>query len=150
VRWDVAGTAVHPIHTEQVRITLSLDGGQSFPITLAEATPNDGSESVNLPQGRGEARIKVAAVGNIYFDINDADLSLGASAIRIAAMRRADGQLQIQWASKPGATYRVQARGHLDDSSWHDAEQVVAQGETATALFKIEGPLCFFRVAQDE
>ncbi len=61
-----------------VKISLSTNGGLTFPHVLAEATPNiDGSAVVTLPEVvTDEARIKVEAVDNYFFDISDADLSI--------------------------------------------------------------------------
>jgi hypothetical protein len=76
VTWDVAGTSSAPVNVSQVKISLSTDGGKTFPIVLADATPNDGSETVTLPNTPGTGRIKVEAVGNVFFDVSHADLSL--------------------------------------------------------------------------
>ncbi|MBS45115.1 MAG: hypothetical protein CMH83_18485 [Nocardioides sp.] len=78
VSWAVAGTD-KPELAENVRITLSTDGGRTFPIVLAESTPNDGSHPVTWPNvATTEARIKVEAVGNVFFDVNDADFEIVA------------------------------------------------------------------------
>jgi hypothetical protein len=72
VSWDVANTNQSPVSCTNVRILLSLDDGDTFPYVLAASTPNDGSELVTLPfQESSEARIKVEAVGNIFFDVSD-------------------------------------------------------------------------------
>ncbi|MEV4200701.1 M12 family metallo-peptidase [Micromonospora globbae] len=79
VTWDVAGTDVAPVNARQVRISLSVDGGATFPHVLADAVPNTGSASVTLPNVATErARIRIEAVGNVFFDLNDADLTIRA------------------------------------------------------------------------
>jgi len=67
VTWVPSGNAAY------VKISLSTDGGKSFPTVLAAIRPNDGAELVVIPNMPTEmARIKVEAVlGNIYFDISD-------------------------------------------------------------------------------
>ena len=71
VTWNVANTNNAPVSCDAVKITLSRDDGFSFPIILANNTPNDGSETVTIPGTPSSfARIKVEAVGNIFFNIS--------------------------------------------------------------------------------
>jgi len=77
VRWVVAGTNTAAL-AQNVKISLSIDGGNSFPVVLAANTPNDGSEKVTLPKvNTSQARLKVEAVGNYFFDVNDANFTIG-------------------------------------------------------------------------
>lgn len=71
ITWQVNGTNLAPINAFQVKISLSLDGGYTYPIVLLASTPNNGAATVTIPLvSTLEARIKVEAVGNIFFDLN--------------------------------------------------------------------------------
>jgi hypothetical protein len=71
VTWNVANTNSAPVSCDTVRITLSRDDGFTFPIILANSTPNDGSETITVPGTPStSARIRVEAVGNIFFNIS--------------------------------------------------------------------------------
>jgi len=81
VRWNVANTDAGPINASNVKISFSTDGGQTFSV-LAENVPNNGVATVvapSIPVVANRARIKVEAVGNIFFDISDADFTINAS-----------------------------------------------------------------------
>ncbi|QJE03437.1 hypothetical protein HH212_18070 [Massilia forsythiae] len=89
VTWSVANTDVAPVNTASVKITLSLDGGTTFPIVLAESVPNNGSAKVTLPANTSKtARVKVEAVGNVFFDVSNADFT-----IRLAGDVNGDGSV---------------------------------------------------------
>ncbi len=71
VTWNVANTNNAPVSCDAVKITLSRDDGQTFPIILTNNTPNDGSETVTIPgTATFHARVKVEAVGNIFFNMS--------------------------------------------------------------------------------
>src|SRR6185312_2866843 len=73
ITWNVANTNLPPINCDKVQILLT--NVLSFPIVLADNTPNDGSETVTLPvintfSNPYSARIKVVAKGNVFFNIS--------------------------------------------------------------------------------
>jgi hypothetical protein len=88
ITWNVAGTTGSGINTANVKISLSTDAGQTFPYVLASSTANDGSETVQLPYGVGSAttRIKVEAIGNIFFDISNANLNMTNVAVPVSVV----------------------------------------------------------------
>ena len=74
VNWEVANTDSSPVNAQFVDIYLSLDGGQSFPILLAEKATNDGEHEVLLPgTATTEARFMVKGYRDIFFAVNSAD-----------------------------------------------------------------------------
>ena len=82
ITWDVAGTNAAPVNATDVKISLSVDGGATFPIVLANSTANDGSETVAFPNvATDRGRIRIEAVGNVFFDLNDADFTIHAAPV---------------------------------------------------------------------
>ena len=78
VTWSVNNTTAAPVSCANVKISLSTDGGNTF-TTLVASTANDGSEVVTIPNTpTTTARIKVEAVGNIFFDISNTNFTITA------------------------------------------------------------------------
>ena len=78
ITWDVGNTFESPINTKTVSIFLSIDGGNTFPINLANNTVNDGEELIFVPDSiaTSKARIKVVADNSIYFAINESNFQI--------------------------------------------------------------------------
>ena len=77
VTWNVASTTVAPVSAANVEIALSTDGGNTFPTILLASTPNDGTQTVTVPNtGTSQARIRVKGVGNIFFDVSNVNFTI--------------------------------------------------------------------------
>ena len=82
ITWLVNNTTAAPVSCANVKISLSTDGGVTFPTVISASTPNDGTETVIIPSiATTTARIKVEAVGNIFFDISNANFEITASCV---------------------------------------------------------------------
>ncbi|HMV85594.1 MAG TPA: M12 family metallo-peptidase [Blastocatellia bacterium] len=119
VTWNVSGTAAAPFNAANVRITLSSDGGLTFPTELAASVPNNGTANVTLPNTpNGKARIRVEAIGNIFFSVSGAFF-----------IRQPCNGLSLTPASLPdGGQYMTYA-----------PQNFMVTGGTAPITFKIAG-----------
>jgi hypothetical protein len=81
ITWNAAGTTAAPVSCANVAIHLSIDGGATFPAALAASTANDGSEAVLFPgTPTTQARVRVSCVGNVFFDVSNANFTILAGA----------------------------------------------------------------------
>ena len=90
VTWNVANTNNAPINAANARILFSADGGQTFPFVLQNSTPNDGAESVVIPNvAAASARVRVEAVDNVFFNLSPAFAVTGSGATATLAFASA-------------------------------------------------------------
>jgi subtilisin-like proprotein convertase family protein len=77
VVWDVANTNIAPVNCLKVNVLLSTDGGNTYPEILVTGADNDGKVNVLIPDmTTDEARIKVEAADNVFFDISNNNFSI--------------------------------------------------------------------------
>ncbi len=77
ISWDVAGTDTAPVNSPTVDIWLSLDGGFTYPISLATATVNDGSHAITVPNNlTSTARVRVEGSNHIFYALNASDITI--------------------------------------------------------------------------
>jgi hypothetical protein len=136
VTWNVNGTNAGSVNCANVNILLSTDGGNTFSTLLAN-TPNDGSQLVNVPNTPGTTnRIKVEAAGNIFFDISNANFTIGDSApptcaepTGLTASAITQNSATVSWSSSGAASYDVDYQ-IAPSGSWTNA----ATGTTNTSV----------------
>ncbi len=148
ITWNVANTATTPVNATNVNILLSTDSGTTFLTTLVSNTPNDGSQSVTLPNmTTSTARIKVEAVGNVFFDVSNTNFSIQSVASALTVNIVADS---ISETAGTGATMATVTRNSATNSvltvalvSSDTTEATVqttveiANGETTSPAFNI-------------
>ncbi|MCF7559404.1 M12 family metallo-peptidase [Sabulilitoribacter multivorans] len=80
IEWFVGQTTNATINCQNVNIKLSVDGGVTFPTTIATNTPNDGSFVYSVPiiSNTSQARILIEAADNIFYDVSDFDFSISS------------------------------------------------------------------------
>jgi hypothetical protein len=134
VTWNVASTTASPVSCANVKISISTDGGTTFS-TLVASTANDGSEAVTIPNTpTTTARIKIEAVGNIFFDISNTNFTItsgsGCASPTGLTASVITTESAIAWTAVSGAVsydvdYKVSS-----SATWINA----ATGTTATSV----------------
>ena len=75
VQWNVAGTDQGLVNAPHVTIKMSTDGGETFPVVLAEQTENDGEQDVQLPNIVSDSvRFLIQGYDHIFFDMSDQNI----------------------------------------------------------------------------
>ncbi|MFK5959610.1 MAG: GEVED domain-containing protein [Lutibacter sp.] len=137
VTWDVAGTNGSAVNSQTVNILLSTDGGNTYPITLANAVANNGSAQITVPNNIGtQNRIKVEAADNIFYDVSNADFTIAGEVVcnvtvptGLTSSNISASSATLTWNIVSGATYNVQYRA-TGTSSW----TAISTGSTSVNL----------------
>ena len=107
VEWNVANTNQNPVSCNTVNLLLSTDGGYTFPVTLQNNLPNNGLASVIAPFAiSNQARVRVEAADNIFFDISDENFEIESNCSLIDPTINIDEPLD-------GATWCINTSGEL-------------------------------------
>jgi subtilisin-like proprotein convertase family protein len=79
ITWNVANTTALA-GSANVNIKLSTDGGLNFDTFLATDTPNDGTETITVPNLSAlNCRILIEPTANVYLAVNSKPFSIGAT-----------------------------------------------------------------------
>jgi hypothetical protein len=125
ISWNVANTTNAPVSCANVKISLSTNGGLSFPTVLAASVPNTGGAVVNLPNiPTTQARIKVEAVGNIFFDLSNTNFTItpgtGGGMLARKADFDGDGKTDLAVWRGPSSNWLTlrSSNGTLQTGAW--------------------------------
>lgn len=120
VTWDVGGGDF----AENVEISWTVDEGQTY-TTLVASTENDGLEEVMIPNvDTADARIKVRAIGEIFFSINPG---------KFRTTPKPDGEFIVAPLAAPGGQDRW-ARVILDEPADQPVVYNVSSSDSAVAV----------------
>ncbi len=151
ITWSVNNTTAAPVSCANVKISLSTDGGLTFPTVLVASTPNDGTEALVIPTTPSTtARIKVEAVGNIFFDISNSNFTIGGAvacgdASGLASSAIGNNTATISWNAVANATsYAVEYK--LNSSVAWTSLATAQTATTANLTGLTQGSLYDWRV----
>ena len=118
ITWAVAGTTANGVNCANVDILLSTDAGTTWS-TLVAATPNDGTQAVNIPNTPGTTnRIMVKGTNHIFFDVSNTNFTISAGAApdtvaptapTLSASGTTETTTNLSWS---GATDNVAVTGY--------------------------------------
>jgi hypothetical protein len=75
--WNTAAACVT---CNNIDILFSKDGGRTFPYTVLASTPNDGTESVTIPNvNTCDGRFMIACSDNIFYNVNSGAITVSTS-----------------------------------------------------------------------
>ncbi len=124
ITWNVANTTSAPVSTANVTILLSVDNGATFPITLVDSTPNNGSYTFTVPKNLGiidnNARIMIKAIDNVFLNVNSTAFTINSTVppvrssftfpeIIVYPVPSYDGFVYIKGLTEYDTTYSVYA-----------------------------------------
>jgi hypothetical protein len=138
ITWSVNSTNLSPVNCSKVKISLSTDGGNTFPIVLSDSTANDGSEAFVIPNSESStARIKIEAVRNVFFDISNINFTIRQPALcgdvtNLNTTLITNNSARISWRKVTAAlSYTVEYKLNTD-TGWTTFN--IAQTDTTAAL----------------
>lgn len=77
ITWSVANTNKPPINTSLVNVSMSTDGGLTYPLSLGTAVANNGSIQIVVPNiTTNTARVKVQDAAGTFFTISANNFSI--------------------------------------------------------------------------
>lgn len=132
VTWNKGSTNLSPFNVANVAIELSTDGGYTFPYTIIASTPNDGTENITVPQQyTTTARIRVRAIGNVFYAINSKDFTIKVNPapvkwLNVIAQKQKDKTVKIEWTVNEIENHHYEIERSTDGKSFEKIITVAA------------------------
>lgn len=118
IKWEVDGTNIAPYNVANVKVDYTSDNGLNW-TTLAASVPNNGSFDVQMPGNlTGSIKLRVSAIGNIFYAVSPA-VTIGTAPVSTTAaptgVSTIDTEIfkttaRVSWNKVPGATYSINYR----------------------------------------
>jgi hypothetical protein len=118
IKWEVANTSTAPYNAANVKIDYTTDNGVTW-TDLVASTPNTGSYTGQMPANlSGSVKLRILAIGNIFFAISPA-VTVGSAPTSITAAPTGVSATEkditkttaiVSWNSVPGAAYSINYR----------------------------------------
>lgn len=84
VTWDVAGSASAPVNCPNVDILFSSDAGVTFSTVLLSNTPNDGSQTIIVPNiETSSGKILVRCSNGIFYNVNEGLITISSGCLAV-------------------------------------------------------------------
>ncbi len=84
VTWDVAGSASSPVNCGNVDILFSDDAGTTFSTVLLSNTPNDGAQTILVPNiETTSGRILIRCSNGIFYNVNDGLITISSGCLAV-------------------------------------------------------------------
>ena len=84
--WNTGGTETGRIVADKVDVYYSVDGGQTFPILIAQGLTNDGEANIQIPATpTTQGRIMIRPQNQIFLAVNSSDITVTQSAVVLNA-----------------------------------------------------------------
>lgn len=127
VTWDVAGTTANNVNAEKVDILWSTDNGDTW-IPILEKTPNDSTQRVKIPNTlTTKGRIMVKGSNHIFFDVNNADIT-----VKEYCQASANDTTKEKIGNVQFATINNSSTGTSGYENFTSVSATVTQGKTYT------------------
>lgn len=139
VTWNVAGTTANGVNCANVDILWTTNNGASW-TTLVAGTPNDGTENVTIPNtATTSGRIMVKGTNHIFFDINNANITVTAGTPDATAPTAPTNLVASGTTSSSTNLSWTAATDNVGVSGYDIYSGATLLGSTATTSYTVSG-----------